>query len=82
MVVPKKYRNKVLNGLHTDVGHPGRDRIMHHLRDSSGQVCPLMLKTSLVTVTGVTSGECYHHIPFGAGVHGFIVIGDIKRGLF
>lgn len=33
LVVPNKFRLQVLNGLHTDVGHPGRDRTLRLLRE-------------------------------------------------
>lgn len=33
LVLPKIYHQKVLKGLHTDIGHPGRDRTLSLVRD-------------------------------------------------
>ena len=33
LVIPQIYRKQVLTGLHTDVGHPGRDRTLRLLRE-------------------------------------------------
>jgi hypothetical protein len=33
LVLPEKYRKEKLNGLHTDVGHPGRNRTLRLLRE-------------------------------------------------
>lgn len=33
LVIPQKFRQDILKGLHTDVGHPGRDRTLRLLRD-------------------------------------------------
>ena len=33
LVLPKVYQKTVLQGLHNDVGHPGRDRTLSLIRD-------------------------------------------------
>lgn len=61
LVLPRCYNQQVLQGLHNDIGHPGRDRTISLLKsDTSGLACPEKLRNGFRNVIGVYVGS---HLP-------------------